>query len=239
VRKRKEIQKGFTLIELLIVVAIIAILAAIAVPNFLEAQVRAKITRVRSDHRSLGVALEAYRVDGNEYPPNIGSIDDPRRLILLSTPVAYITTPWLKDPFKLMGPGANIRTTLPAWAGGNRDVFLCYIYIPFWIPPGATDWGDNVDNKFWDLNRARNYTGGVPGVPFPYVYGHDLGGVTGDARKFPGPFHWVLVGYGPDFSIQFDDPNSGNPGGLDAYLPYDPTNGTVSAGDIFRFSGVG
>ena len=61
-------QHGFTLIELLIVVAIIAILAAIAVPNFLEAQTRAKISRVRADHRTIATGLEVYKVDTNKYP---------------------------------------------------------------------------------------------------------------------------------------------------------------------------
>ncbi|HUT25731.1 MAG TPA: prepilin-type N-terminal cleavage/methylation domain-containing protein [Sumerlaeia bacterium] len=86
---------GFTLIELLIVVAIIAILAAIAVPNFLEAQTRAKVSRCLNDMRTMRTAMEAYRVDHNAYPPdNIG----PRELgefpsfAMLTTPVAYTTS---------------------------------------------------------------------------------------------------------------------------------------------------
>ena len=59
-------KKAFTLIELLIVVAIIAILAAIAVPNFLEAQTRAKVSRVQSDLRTLATGIESYTVDNNK-----------------------------------------------------------------------------------------------------------------------------------------------------------------------------
>ena len=62
-------RKAFTLIELLIVVAIIAILAAIAVPNFLEAQVRAKVSRVKNDMRTGATGLEAYAVDYGKYIP--------------------------------------------------------------------------------------------------------------------------------------------------------------------------
>ena len=84
--------RGFTLIELLIVVAIIAILAAIAVPNFLEAQVRATISRTQADLRTLPVALEAYAIDHNDYPPAPQNITEPHKLVTLRTPLAYVTT---------------------------------------------------------------------------------------------------------------------------------------------------
>lgn len=54
---------GFTLIELLIVIAIILILISIALPNFLEAQARARLARVKGDLRSLITAVEAFRTE--------------------------------------------------------------------------------------------------------------------------------------------------------------------------------
>lgn len=64
-RNRK--QKGFTLIELLIVVAIIGIIAAIAIPNLLNAIDRGKQKRTMADMRSVGTAVEEYAIDNNQY----------------------------------------------------------------------------------------------------------------------------------------------------------------------------
>ncbi|MGZ5381867.1 MAG: prepilin-type N-terminal cleavage/methylation domain-containing protein [Thermoanaerobaculia bacterium] len=65
---KKRNNKGFTLIELLIVVAIIGIIVAIAIPNLLNAIQRAKQKRTMGDMRTAGTAAEAYAVDFNHYP---------------------------------------------------------------------------------------------------------------------------------------------------------------------------
>ena len=67
---------GFTLIELLIVVAIIGIVAGIAIPSFVRARNKTKISRVFADFRIIGEALETYAVDNIGYPSENASLDE-------------------------------------------------------------------------------------------------------------------------------------------------------------------
>ncbi|HUT24666.1 MAG TPA: prepilin-type N-terminal cleavage/methylation domain-containing protein [Sumerlaeia bacterium] len=121
---------GFTLIELLIVVAIIAILAAIAVPNFLEAQTRSKVSRAKTDVRTIATGMEAYFVDHNAYPPRPDGWIYPLRFIPLTTPVAYLTS-IPEDPFKLTAGAFNT-------GGDGASTDASYDYF-------ARSWTDNVD----------------------------------------------------------------------------------------------
>ena len=211
--------KAFTLIELLIVVAIIAILAAIAVPNFLEAQTRAKVARVKADMRTVTVAIQAYTVDNNEVPHrnvNNGLLDQgflefqpfnpavPRWMWffpphMLTTPISYITRiPY--DPFWSLAFRNYMRLANAPLIGAGL--------VSSWIIVAP-----------------------LKGIPFPDLL-PKLG--LGDqpwARWPGGKFNWALMSTGPSLNI---DAN---------YHPqtfyYDPTNGTVSIGDIYYYSHVG
>lgn len=85
------IRRGFTLIELLVAVAIIAILAAIAVPNFLAAQTRSKVSRAKADLSTIRTALESYAVDQGSYPLLAGGIGLSGALRTLTRPRQYIS----------------------------------------------------------------------------------------------------------------------------------------------------
>ncbi len=221
--KTPVLTKGFTLIELLIVVAIIAILAAIAVPNFLEAQTRSKVSRSQADLRTLATAVEAYQVDNNVYPmivapnspflgrpgaagsgingpsvfnpdPSQGAISS--RFIWLTTPIAYITSVF-RDPFI----PANVNRALDE-DGDVRDEYDTYDYVD-----------------------ARSlWPGGI------------LGGNRGAAGTSGA--QWHVVGCGPDRRNCFGAGQSNYNQLVRAQgVDYDPTNGTVSPGDLVRFGG--
>jgi prepilin-type N-terminal cleavage/methylation domain-containing protein len=204
---------GFTLIELLIVVAIIAILAAIAVPNFLEAQVRSKVSRVRSDHRSLATAIESYYVDNNQYPAGLWSgvataptgtasadsivgvsgfsrtflLRGTTQLSTLTTPIAYITNIF-GDPF------ANTRA------------------LPFRY------YRDSASRAGWIL--------GSFGPNTDQGTGGDLQWATSGASAHVETVYTASISQ-PSILLVTGAPAGG------AYT-YDPTNGTVSSGDVWR-----
>ncbi|MCB2155987.1 prepilin-type N-terminal cleavage/methylation domain-containing protein [bacterium] len=180
-------QRGFTLIELLIVVAIIAILAAIAVPNFLEAQTRSKVSRVKADMRTVATAMESYRVDFNKYPPvyiRFGSTEIKitpvvQRYVRLTTPIAYITTVPL-DPF---------------FGGRESD-------LPVWGLPVF---------DYWSYDE-------------PYLWGPRRG------------TSWWVSSYGPDKEKNGNSATAPDGSSFSWSTPYDPTNGSISAGEITRLS---
>lgn len=167
---------------------VLPVLAAIAVPNFLEAKVRSKVSRVRSDQRTFATALESYFVDNNAYPVWTTKESD------------YVTPKGLSDKgvpsfatYKGPVPGSAMTLTTPI-------AYITSLYPDPFAPAGAT---------------------------FGYysVKKDDAAG-------------WILISPGPDGKYDLDwklyDPAVPQPSQALIPFAYDPTNGTVSPGDVFR-----
>ena len=212
-------RSGFTLIELLIVVAIIAILAAIAVPNFLEAQIRARVSRVKNDLRTFGVALEAYKLDNNQIPmttksnadfyPTFLDIVGPNRKYpghRLTSPIAYVTS----NPVDYFNTKATKNLgKVPSWAEAwNKDWQLSYVIS--WAPMGL-----------------GKYPGRDGWVDRPRGTGESMADFFTCDR-----FHAMVESTGPDL-LWWDFALLGNSSQNDVNpFFYDPTNGTISWGQI-------
>lgn len=165
---------AFTLIELLIVVAIIGILAAIAVPNFLNAQIRAKVARAEAEQKTLHTAISAYQIDRNVYPTYAYKGLTYRWIEQLTTPVAYLTTR-ISDPFPAYNnPNAKYQF-VDAW----KDA---YGYHDF-KEASRNGWGYQYTERlgrpwgFWTFSLGPSYnydeSGAVPGSSYERVARYD------------------------------------------------------------------
>jgi prepilin-type N-terminal cleavage/methylation domain-containing protein len=214
---------AFTLIELLIVVAIISLLAAIAIPNFLEAQVRAKVGRVKADLRTYGLAIEMYRVDHGVYP----NWDYPGPLHDAHCE-ANAMWPGCNDPvpYELTTPIAYISTLLD-------DPFPAR-------PPAAVNWPDEVPGYFHMNANIWRWGGGDEEAGLGYMLlkwrGYTFGPWNGVYPRQTRPVYWEFWSWGPDGEDNGGQGCSPRDWAAGSYNgAYDPSNGTISGGDIARF----
>ncbi len=200
--------RGICIFELLVVLAISAILVAIAVPNFIEAQERKKITQVYSDLRTNAVALEAYAVDHvNRFPPR-GLYDRSATAVTPLSKYSLVLDPiWVTTPVAYL---SDERTLIDPFQAPHYD-------------PTRVKSGPSGPNSSWILGRYR------------YVATRQSPENAENTQQilFARYGEWRLTAAGPDtyvYNIGFADP------GLSGtfIIPYDATNGVVSVGDIAR-----
>jgi prepilin-type N-terminal cleavage/methylation domain-containing protein len=213
--------KGFTLIELLIVIAIILILIAIALPNFLEAQIRAKVANSNAELRTIETAMASYFTDRGRH---------------------------MADGFEMFNLGLDPTGGYPTGGEGSNIIYsqlttpVAYVTdIPVDEFQVATIAVDSAGNGLGDRDKAlvhyRCYAEGwkCAAADGRLVQGNCTGSLLFDPEeRFLGD--WIFLSPGPngehnygEWAMARDVILAGSP------RTYSPTNGTKSHGDIVKW----
>ena len=174
---RNKNSKGFTLIELMIVVAIIGILAAIAIPNFLRFQLKSKSSEGKVNVAAIRTAEESYFA---EYGLYVDAVDSP----------TLSATPNLKQVFADLGPpGSNFATI--GWSP-EGDVFFTYAVVTAGANTAYTiDGAADIDADTFPQNWGYVHPNAqIPPVTAGGFHGCPAGGIY-DPAGGPGLFNTV------------------------------------------------
>lgn len=223
-RSRHNPGAGVMMIELLLAAAIVAILAAIAIPNFLEKQTRSHLAGLRADMRRIGVALDNYKVEQEMYPVDFTTVALSKsvlgRQINFVRPITsgfdQFFLRWALTP--LTTPVAYLPS-LPA--SGSEAVGSKHSNGSSFMYDGKNRGPEYATSDYLGKNLSINNPG------FPFFCSPEVG--WSPVRK------WRLRDPGPDRWFNNQETRS------EPYyqLLYDPSNGTVSSGDIVRWGPLG
>ncbi len=214
----RNCRTGFTLIELLIVVAIIGILAAIAVPNFLNAQTRAKMSRCLADMKAVSTAAQLFGTDRNKMLVDIRDDD------------TTIGTDRIQNDFNGIGwnGGSGNRNNLAVLSPLTSPVsYMGSIPRSPFVPAHMLTSNSGNNEGFGRIgNDAYAYWDNDPEIQEPSGNNHQDWNLGFLGRYVPRlrPWDFIVISFGPAA-------DSGTT--LNYGLPYHPSNGLHSNGEVF------
>jgi type II secretion system protein G len=114
----RENERGFTLVELMVVVAIIALLAAIVIPNYVHARAQAAVSQSEANIKQIATSLELYYADNQKYPDGTATSVTPALFGSATNP--YMTA----TPTNALGRGMYQYTAVAATGTGGQPTYL-------------------------------------------------------------------------------------------------------------------
>jgi len=129
-------RSGFTLVEIMIVVAIIALLASIAVPNFLRARKRSQASKILEDLRQLDNATDEYAMENNKTTGMNPTFNDLRNYLKTSTTLYNTGADLFGDSYGPFTVDSIIGVPLPAY-NALSDVAPVSYWSPYFWGPGS------------------------------------------------------------------------------------------------------